>query len=192
MNQLTPPSLASLTPRTLSRVTAFILLSLMVTGLGNPPAYAGKSVRTGDQFPDLDWMTVDGETLGFDELSDGRSVVMVFWATWCAVCKKDWPELTALSEEFEGEEQSPRWVAVSVRDNAAKAKKVAAERHLPGVQLNDPEEVAFEDLGLKFIPHVIVVRADGTVAYSDKPRIGKLRKLLTKLAESPPPVKDSR
>ena len=55
-------------------------------GTGAPPA---------TQYPALVVTTIDGESW---DLADrrGRWVVVNFWATWCAPCLKEMPELSAL------------------------------------------------------------------------------------------------
>ena len=62
-------------------------------GTGFPPVAAEPS--GGAEFPGLVVTTLDGAVY---DLADrrGRWVVVNFWATWCAPCLKEMPELSAL------------------------------------------------------------------------------------------------
>ncbi len=146
-----------------------------------PDALAGSSR---DIPAGLEWQRLDGAKVQWTDLHPGRPLIVVFWATWCSVCKKEWPKLVALYDEFEDSAVAPVWAAVSVGEDAAVVSRQVAVRGLVGIQLLDPLEKNFEALGLKYIPHVFVLDAEGTVAYSGRPKVKKLRKVLSGLLES--------
>jgi peroxiredoxin len=49
----------------------------------------------GDPIPAFDAQLLSGKTLSAKALA-GRPVLVVFWATWCPVCRKELPELQKL------------------------------------------------------------------------------------------------
>lgn len=141
-------------------------------------------LHIGDPPPDLEWTTVDGDTLSWDSLREGRPLVMVFWATWCAVCKKDWPKLIELADRYAESPQAPAWAAVSIGEEPDNVAKVAKERHLPGWIIVDPREDNSDALGIEFIPTVCVLDTGGRLAYMGAPTVSKLDRLLEELTSS--------
>ncbi|MGY6644446.1 MAG: TlpA family protein disulfide reductase [Salinarimonas sp.] len=53
--------------------------------------------------PDMEFTGPDGETLTLADFS-GRTVLVNFWATWCAPCREEMPALNTVQNEFGGEE----------------------------------------------------------------------------------------
>ncbi|MEK3887961.1 redoxin domain-containing protein [Bacillus sp. FSL K6-3431] len=53
---------------------------------------AAPGLTTGDQPPDFELETLDGESI---KLSDykGKKVILNFWATWCPPCKAEMPHM---------------------------------------------------------------------------------------------------
>jgi thiol-disulfide isomerase/thioredoxin len=52
-----------------------------------------------------------------DEAARGRPLLVNFWATWCAPCREEFPDLVRVEEEF-GEKEDFEFVTVSLDDPA--------------------------------------------------------------------------
>jgi peroxiredoxin len=55
-------------------------------------------LEAGVKAPDFELKTLKGDTVKLSELK-GKKVMLNFWATWCAPCKKEMPDMQKLHEE---------------------------------------------------------------------------------------------
>ncbi|KGX87557.1 TlpA disulfide reductase family protein [Pontibacillus litoralis] len=63
------------------------------------PADAPEGVQKGDIAPNVSLQTLDGETIRLSDFK-GEKVFLNFWASWCAPCLKEMPEMQQFHEEF--------------------------------------------------------------------------------------------
>ena len=58
------------------------------------------AVGQGDVAPAWQALNLEGETVSFPEVSEGRPTVFIFWATWCPYCKALMPHLQSMRLEY--------------------------------------------------------------------------------------------
>lgn len=165
-----------------SKTLVMIILTAALVFWSSAALGGAKSLKVGQPAPDIAWLGVDGAMHTWQELRNGRPMVVVFWGTWCSVCENSWPKLKEVERDFASAELSPLWVSVAVLDTPEQTLRVSAELGLPGVQLCDPDESNFSALKLKYVPTVCVLDQDGTVVYVGEPKLGKIRKLIAELS----------
>lgn len=76
------------------------LVALFAIGRGNGDSVEA-SRAVGKAVPDLQGTMLSGDTFDIDALRRQRVVVNLF-ATWCAPCQVEHPELVAFDEEYRG------------------------------------------------------------------------------------------
>ncbi|HXH03449.1 MAG TPA: TlpA disulfide reductase family protein [Candidatus Competibacteraceae bacterium] len=132
--------------------------------------------------PDLGLPGIDGRRIELTELR-GRPYLLVFWATSCAVCVKEIPELVRLYQEL-----APRGVelvAVAMSyDPPSRVVELSRRLALPYPVVLDLDGAAARALGnIQATPTTVLVGADGTVRQRilGEPDFTRLRRELLQL-----------
>lgn len=154
------------------------------TGMATPTPTAEWSL-TAEPLDEVEMELGDGSVWRLSEQA-GRPVAMVFWASWCAPCKKEMPELASLVRS------RPDWpvsiVAVSVDKDAHREQ---AEAMLKRWDLPFPSAFTRslgERMDVVGLPSLRVIGPDGTLrsassGYSKK-SVAQLEKTLDRLVKS--------
>ena len=74
-----------------------VILILLIAGL--VPATSLHAASVGKKAPDFTLKTNKGKNLRLNDFR-GKVVMINFWATWCAPCRKELPYLDALYKKY--------------------------------------------------------------------------------------------
>ncbi len=79
-----------------------LLPILVVAGLLIFSGYLYKKYRIAPdiEFPEVEVVDLNENPVEIKELTDGKLTLLVFWATWCGVCREEIPHLEALEGKF--------------------------------------------------------------------------------------------
>lgn len=91
----------------------------------------------------------------------GDVVVVNFWASWCAPCVEEAPELQAFAERWAG--RGVRMVGIVYADEESKAAAFRDRFGLTYPQVTDPGGRTAIDFGIFGIPETYVLDSDGIV-----------------------------
>lgn len=109
---------------------------------------------------DKPFQTPEGEDVTLADYQ-GKIVVLNFWATWCAPCRKEMPALDRLQAEFGGD--SFEVVTVATGRNAVPGiRRFFAEEgvtHLP--ILLDPRQALARDMAVLGLPITVILDTEG-------------------------------
>lgn len=113
----------------------------------------------GKPMPDLALPTLeDGRPVRLRELTAGGPVIVNFFASWCAPCEVEAPQLNALAA------RGVRIVGVAYKDAPAKTQAFLARLGDPYVQrLSDPDGRAGVEFGVTGVPETYLVGRDGVI-----------------------------
>ncbi|HEY0716909.1 MAG TPA: TlpA disulfide reductase family protein [Streptosporangiaceae bacterium] len=113
---------------------------------------------------------VSGTTLSGRKLSlssyRGHVIVLNFWGSWCAPCRKEAPTLEVLSQQYQA--RGVRFVGVDIRDSTPAAQAFVQNFSIGYPSLNDPsDQIALSFRGAASaaaIPSTLVIDQHDRVA----------------------------
>ena len=114
----------------------------------------------GEAAPPLVLTAIDGTSIDLAKLR-GKVVLVNFWATWCAPCRKEMPTLDAFYRRHRGQGFELIGISVDFARDAAKMRKVAAGLAYSAVGIND---IAVNGFGAPDgVPVTYVIDGEGTI-----------------------------
>jgi thiol-disulfide isomerase/thioredoxin len=130
-------------------------------------AYNSSTFRAGSRpaAPDITGTTLTGQHLSLAAYR-GSVVVINFWGSWCAPCRAEAPDLSALATHYAG--HGVRFLGVDIRDDPVGADAFTKDFNVTYPSLNDPSD----NLALAFrgtvppaaIPTTLVIDRSGRIA----------------------------
>ena len=130
--------------------------------------YATELVKAGTTAPDFKMKTPDGKTIQLSKIGKGKTVVLDFWASWCPDCRKDAPEVVRLYEEYR--QYGIEFIGISMDTDVEAWKKAIEKFGISYPQVSELKKFKETDIakayGVKWIPSMVVVGADGQVKLS--------------------------
>ncbi len=135
-------------------------------GALQPAEVGGKPLRTGDAAPDFAVKTLDGKDLTLAEFR-GRFVLVDFWATWCAPCVAEIPNLDAVHKAF-GVDPRFAMVSLSLDETPAEASVVVKSQKMAWQQgWIGPESPVAAAYNATAIPATFLIGPDGRIVATD-------------------------
>lgn len=112
--------------------------------------------------PDVTVETLDGTSIALDE-QDGKVLLLNFWATWCAPCRKEIPDLIDLQNELGSEGLTV--IGISLDREGESAVRPFMEQH--GINypivIDTSQELESTFGPLQALPTTLVVNPEGTI-----------------------------
>lgn len=91
----------------------------------------------------------------------GKYILLNFWATWCAPCRKEMPMLSALQAEFGGDKFEVLTLATG-RNSPAGIKKFFAEAGITNLPLHtDPKQALAREMAVLGLPITVILNPQG-------------------------------
>ncbi|MDU1892894.1 MAG: TlpA disulfide reductase family protein [Dysgonomonas sp.] len=128
--------------------------------------------KKGQQAIDFKFPDINGKDIALSDFK-GKVVYIDVWATWCAPCIKEIPELKKLEEEYHGKDIVFLGVSIDRSKDKDKWKTFLEKREMKGIQIfaGDKAQKELKDpYKIATIPRFILVGKDGKLISGDAPR----------------------
>lgn len=124
------------------------------------------ALDVGEKAPAFLMKTVNGDS--FEQLSNGEDsgpAMLIFWATWCPVCKEEIPHVKEIKEEFSKKGLRVLAVNVGVNDSEARVQKFRAKYKMDYPVSFDSGSKVTKQYGVMGTPTVMIIDKNGVVKY---------------------------
>jgi len=131
-------------------VTIFILSNII--------SYVRKPTLASNHLPRLEVTLLDGSTFTH---SEGKPLVIHFWADWCKVCKVEAPNIESVSKDYD---------VLTIAVNSGSDEKVKAymkERGLTFKVLNDVDGTWAKKFKVEMFPTTFIYNGEGELKFTE-------------------------
>ena len=130
-----------------------------------PTLEARAHTAIGDKFTDFEVVQDPADPRSKVKLSDyvgkGKTILLVFWASWCEENRKEMPGLKSIYEKYHGDAFD--MVSIAVTDTPENSLKAAKEMGITWNRIVNAGTIPLETYGVRRIPDMILFGPDGTI-----------------------------
>jgi cytochrome c biogenesis protein CcmG, thiol:disulfide interchange protein DsbE len=139
---------------------AFTVLLAVVVGFAAPSGGARAVPQIDEPAPSLVLSTLDGSTFDLAKLR-GKVVMVNYWATWCAPCRKEMPKLDAFYKKYQSQGLEIVGISIDFERDLEKARKLARTVTYP---MALAKAISDDGFGIpKGVPITWIIDTDGKV-----------------------------
>ena len=136
-----------------------LVLSLSILAL----SHSVFAAEAGDKAPAFSAYEFSGEAVSFPDNTSNKTSVVVFWATWCGYCKAFMPYLAQIESDYR--DQGVQVVTINAKeDGSGDPAAYIGNLGFPMIAIKSGNAIA-RAYDVEFIPGLLIVDADGMVAY---------------------------
>lgn len=117
--------------------------------------------------PAVNIQTLEGSTFNTSNISnDGAPIIINFWATWCAPCKRELNNIAEMYEDWQ-DETNVKIVAISIDDtrNIAKVAPYVNGKNWDYEVYLDPNGDFKRAMGVNNVPHTFLLDGNGKIVH---------------------------
>jgi thiol-disulfide isomerase/thioredoxin len=130
-----------------------------------PTLEARARTSIGDMFTDFKVVQDPSDPRSVVKLSDyvgkGKTILLVFWASWCEENRKEMPGLKNIYEKYHGDDFDI--VSIAVSDAPENSLAAAKEMGITWNLIVNAQSIPLETYGVRRIPDMILFGPDGTI-----------------------------
>jgi len=155
----------------------------ILTQPSQPAQVPSVKAAVGSRAPDWQMSDPDGGAVKLSDYSGRKGVLLVFFATWCALCMEEVPSLIAFQNKYRN--QGIELIGVDLDQSAHVVKRFAEDRKVNYKLLLDADSKVAATYGVAGIPTLVGIDAAGVIRYVDNDLPADLDTLVKQLEPGP-------
>ncbi len=118
-----------------------------------------------DRAPGFSIEKMDGQVFNYKPGNSNDPILLVFWATWCPVCKEEVPAVNKIYHEFKDQGLKVLAIDVGINDAPQKVAKYIKFYHLKYPVAFDQGSKITRQFGVQGTPTMVIIGRDGIIKY---------------------------
>lgn len=143
----------------MKKTALFLFFIIALSGFSQNKKMWAKSIIN-QKAPKIEvekWLTEKPNT-------EGKFILIDFWATWCGPCKKAIPELNQFKNEFSND-----LVIIGISDEPKNVVEQLTQPKIEYFSAIDTQSRLYNQLEIKGIPHCVLIDPNGIVRWEGFP-----------------------
>ncbi len=149
-----------------------LLLSFFAAGMGRKPATEtavpvkenkAAEANSTQAAPDFKLKDINGKEVALKDYKNKKTVLLVFWATWCVYCRQEIPEVIKLKEQYKGKDLEI--LGINIQEPAQTVKAFAEKTGINYNILLDIQGEAARSFEVQGIPMNVLIDKKGNIIY---------------------------
>jgi len=126
----------------------------------------GTITKVGDKAPLFSCTTIDGKTIDLNK-TNGKIVMVTFFATWCGPCNEELPVIQ--KEIYNKYKDNPKFVLAVIgrQHTEQELKDFAAAKSLALPFAADPKKEIYSLYAKQMIPRNVIIGKDGRILFQE-------------------------
>lgn len=111
----------------------------------------------------FNWVDIHNKKYTFDQVSNGKLVLLVFWASWCGPCRSEIPELKKFHYKYK---DRINIVSLSIDENYGKWKEAVEKESMPWLNLSGlpkSNNAIKKEYNIWAVPNLLLLNNKGKV-----------------------------
>jgi thiol-disulfide isomerase/thioredoxin len=144
----------------------YTLISVLFLAFCTQQSHA--QANAGYDAPDFTINALDGKIITLSEFK-GKYVLIDFWGSWCAPCRKSSPMMVALYNQLKAKKANIEFISIACNErNDEIWKKAIKDDNLTWTQLKIDRTVSTK-YNISGVPTCILVSPEGKILYREHP-----------------------
>ena len=160
-----------------------VITLMLIVALALPTSAFALDV--GDPAPSFEGQTTGGDRIVSAEMKGKSALFLVFWATWCPVCKTEIPKIKDIHAKYATKGMPMIAIDVGVNDSLKKVEKYLEANQITYPVIFDEGSTITKLYGVRGTPTVVIVDKGGIVRYHSAAIPDDLKDHFTALIKKP-------